>query len=223
MNTAGARTVRRLVGAVAVIAALGGSVAVGVSNMSAAGEDRQQAQSVEATNTDLQERVSRGQEAAGRLDALTGELNSLRSQIPQDIDQEGFLQELSQTGQSNGITIGGLTLADPVDFSTVSGQMTDALGQVDDIDRERADAAVQAINDAVAGGLRAVPVTVTATGAYNSITGFISGVQHANRVFWVNSVNIQQDSDRSSNYKVTLGGFIFTAPDTASGAGEAAK
>lgn len=212
-KTAGAASIRKLVLPIIAIAAIGGSVALGMANISAANDRTSQAQTVQGQNDQLQQQVDLGREASERITELTSQRDTLTAAVPPTLDQEGFLAELSAIGSKDGINIDGLTLADAVDMSSLAPQMTQALQSVSPEAAQKAQAASDALSEATGNGLQAVPVSVTASGEYRNISSFISGVQHANRIFWVDGADIQAQKSGEAPYRVVLSGYIFVAPD----------
>ncbi|KAB1661599.1 hypothetical protein F8O07_06755 [Pseudoclavibacter sp. CFCC 13796] len=213
MTSTPTAAIRRFVLPIVVLAAIGGSIAVGMSNISKANDLTSQSENVQDQNVQLQQKVDLGREASGRIADLTSERDTLTAAIPSSLDQEGFLAELSGIGARDGISIDGLTLADPVDMSTLSAQMTQALQTVSPDAAQKAQESTAALTEAAGNGLQAVPVSVTASGEYRNISAFISGAQHAGRIFWVNGADIQAQKSGDVPYRVILSGFIFVAPD----------
>lgn len=182
-------------------------------NLSSAGDDREQASVIEQSNATLAERVDAGQVAQQSFDTLSAQLADLRANIPSALDQEGFFAELSEVGATNAISIDGLTLGDATPFEQISPEVVAVLESVSGDDAAKASAAADAIASADASSLVAYPVTVTATGDYDSIAGFISGVQYSTRLFWVNGIDISEPEKDQTEYTVVLSGDIFVLAD----------
>ncbi|WP_028244577.1 type 4a pilus biogenesis protein PilO [Pseudoclavibacter soli] len=173
----------------------------------------------ESTQASLQQQINEAKAQNTQLAALQETLAQLQSEIPTQIDQEGFLRKVNDIVGSNAVSLGSINWKDAITFADFTKIVADYPVQPTSVtaDQQKVYAQVNAALEAAVSDtqLQAVPVSITVTGTFDRMAGFISSAQHLDRIYWVNGINVSQDSssDGATQFTAVLSGYTFIRPD----------
>lgn len=174
----------------------------------------------ESTQASLQQQINEAKSQNTQLAALQETLAQLQSEIPTQIDQEGFLRKVNDIVGSNGVAMKTINWKDAITFADFTKIVTAYPVQPTNptADQQKVVAQVNAALTAASNDaqLQAVPVSITVTGTFDRMAGFISSAQHLDRIYWVNSISVSEATsgdDAGSEFTAVLSGYTFIRPD----------
>ena len=134
--------------------------------------DEQTAQ-IEAQNEKTQKKIDQLMIASETMTIQRARLKQLQAQLPENFDQSAFITSIDQAAAGTGVTIKSVTFDD----------------------------AVEAALPAQAQKSVEVPLTITASGSYDSMRAFVDAVQKIERIAVPNTVtySIDKDGDDTKN------------------------
>ena len=137
--------------------------------------DEQTAQ-IEAQNEKTQKKIDQLMIASETMTIQRARLKQLQAQLPENFDQSAFITSIDQAAAGTGVTIKSVTF-------------------------DEAALPAQAQKSIVAGHLVEVPLTITASGSYDSMRAFVDAVQKIERIAVPNTVtySIDKDGDDTKN------------------------
>ena len=140
--------------------------------------DEQTAQ-IEAQNEKTQKKIDQLLIASETMTIQRARLKQLQAQLPENFDQSAFITSIDQAAAGTGVTIKSVTFDDAVEAALPA----------------------QAQKSIVAGHLVEVPLTITASGSYDSMRAFVDAVQKIERIAVPNTVtySIDKDGDDTKN------------------------
>ena len=140
--------------------------------------DEQTAQ-IEAQNEKTQKKIDQLMIASETMTIQRARLKQLQAQLAENFDQSAFITSIDQAAAGTGVTIKSVTFDDAVEAALPA----------------------QAQKSIVAGHLVEVPLTITASGSYDSMRAFVDAVQKIERIAVPNTVtySIDKDGDDTKN------------------------
>ena len=140
--------------------------------------DEQTAQ-IEAQNEKTQKKIDQLMIASETMTIQRARLKQLQAQLPENFDQSAFITSIDQAAAGTGVTIKSVIFDDAVEAALPA----------------------QAQKSIVAGHLVEVPLTITASGSYDSMRAFVDAVQKIERIAVPNTVtySIDKDGDDTKN------------------------
>ena len=140
--------------------------------------DEQTAQ-IEAQNEKTQKKIDQLMIASETMTIQRARLKQLQAQLPENFDQSAFITLIDQAAAGTGVTIKSVIFDDAVEAALPA----------------------QAQKSIVAGHLVEVPLTITASGSYDSMRAFVDAVQKIERIAVPNTVtySIDKDGDDTKN------------------------
>jgi hypothetical protein len=207
-----------------VIVALGWIVAVQPQLDAASAADAQTSK-VQSTNAQSAIALAKLQEDYKNLPALKGKLASLAASVPVDQSIPSFVDELNAIATANGLTITNSTVADAVAYKAVvppaapaatgtsatpSPSATPTPAPAPTASAPPITAGVPPVVSSLitAANFAAVPVTVTVTGPYANVLGFLHGTQTGKRLFLVTGFSSAPASN-GPGVDATVSGLIY--------------
>lgn len=203
-------------GALAIVAVLAGGWFLGVSPLltQASTNDADRA-SVLSLNQAQEAQLVVLAEQTKKWDSIERDRAQLQSAIPADPGMPALVGEISTLAATSGVEV--------TSFSTSDAQILD--GTVTQPATDPAAAATPADNAATAAdaapapaapsgsGLVAVPVELAASGSTEALLGFLSGLQHGERLLLVSGMNLA-GSDSGAGQSLAVSGYVFVLPAT---------
>ena len=134
---------------------------------------------IEAQNEKTQKKIDQLMIASETMTIQRARLKQLQAQLPENFDQSAFITSIDQAAAGTGVTIKSVTFDDAVEAALPA----------------------QAQKSIVAGHLVEVPLTITASGSYDSMRAFVDAVQKIERIAVPNTVtySIDKDGDDTKN------------------------
>ena len=220
-------------GTVVLAAAFGAGAWFGLISptLSDATDVRDQAQTQRDQNDLLQLKVAKLEADFAKLDDYRDQLDAARAQIPQTADLSTYLRQLSDRAVTDGVTITALspgvpvvvTLATPAGGTAAGGSdpaataepsaepSTATEGSQESADPADPGASAPAPAAQDAGGLVAVPISVTVVGAYPAAVQYLDDLQHVTqRLLLVTGVTATalEEAPATANRPATAAGDV---------------
>lgn len=153
-----------------------------LAEVAAADDERQ---SVETVNAGYEATLLELQQLSEQLPALTSELETLQTSIPERPELSSLLGELNALAEASGVFLESVVASEPALFpqETLEGSGVDALV--------------------------VLPVAIRATGAGTALDGFVRAVQFSERLILVTGLELSEDPVAGS---VAITGLIFVLP-----------
>ncbi len=157
------------------------------------------------------------------LPKLTSDLAKLRGSIPAGADSSDYINGLDALAAASGVTITGLTLDNPVVYSSPAPPAAvPSTGATPSPTPTTAPVTAPAKTGwtpptdsrITAANFIAIPVSVTTTGDWSTTLAFFKGLQSGQRLFLI--TGISTDLDVSGVLKATAKGYIYVLLDPAS-------
>ncbi len=162
--------------------------------LAAAAETREATVSAEESNAMLQTKIARLAKQFAELDVYKGELAALRTQVPTDAELASYLRQIEAVAVAHSVTITAVMPGAGVDFvldpTTVAVASAGEIGAVVEAvpaPAEDPDGGVEAgqtdpgapepAGPTAPAGLVAVPISITAMGAYDNVIAFLADLQ----------------------------------------------
>jgi Tfp pilus assembly protein PilO len=206
------------VAAMIVIAVGGWFVGISPVVAESAASDTQVA-SVTQANLASQQKLNLLKQQYANIGPLQKSLDSLRQSIPETPDASAFLQEIDQLSAAEGVTITVVTIGS----STVYQAPTAAVGSTPTptatstpTPTPTTSTTPAAPATTAAGQFVEIPVSITVTGGFDAVRGFVGALQKGQRLYLATSVGINQGASAAGAVAATgtLSGFIFTLQGT---------
>ena len=202
-------------GALAIVAVLAGGWFLGVAPLlaQASANDTDRA-SVLALNQAQEAQLAVLADQTKKWESIEKDRAQLQSAIPADPGMPALVGEISSLAAAAGVQI--------TSFSTSDAQLlggTPAGAPAADASAAPVDASAAAPDAATApaapagSGLVAVPVELAASGSTEALLGFLSGLQHGERLVLVSGMNLA-GSDSGAEQSLTVSGYVFVLPAT---------
>ncbi|MFC5928103.1 hypothetical protein D6T64_10370 [Cryobacterium melibiosiphilum] len=118
------------------------------------------------------------------IDTLRSELAELRAAIPTTVDLPEFLLQLDELAAQNGVTIGSVSLGDPIPQA-----LTAAVDPAAAVPAASAAPAAPAADAAAAGPFATISLSLSVTGGSSGVLGFVNGLQQGERMVSVTAFN----------------------------------
>jgi hypothetical protein len=206
-------------GALAIVAVLAGGWFLGVSPLltQASTNDADRA-SVLALNQAQEAQLVVLADQTKKWESIEKDRARLQSAIPADPRMPALVGEISSLAAAAGVQITSFSTSDA---QLLGGAATEAPASDPAAAAAPADAAAAATTaDGAAApaaptrsGLVAVPVELAASGSTDALLGFLSGLQHGERLMLVSGMNLA-GSDSGAEQSLTVSGYVFVLPAT---------
>ena len=187
-----------LLGSLVLVALmLAGTFLLGVSpQLAAAGADDAEARTVQLQNVGHQQELDRLREQFADIDSLRSDLEDLRQQVPEQIDQDTFLDEIGTLAAANGVSVDNISFEVPAQYLPTDASDPEVIA---------ATASVTSNN------LFVVPVSMSVTGPVLGAFAFVKQLQKGTRLFLLYELTIEGTDDDPATDDVILGmsGQIF--------------
>lgn len=170
---------------------------VGISpkldEMNAANEQRA---NVEAQNVGYQTTIDQLKKDSDQLDTFKDDLKELQVQLPPDGELSTFLGQLHDLEVKSGVQLTSFSANTGVPFSSVPNG-TDTV-QSPLVNEEN---------------LIVISVELKVTGTREQVLNFVQDLQLGERLFLVNTLNLQVGSDAEQGYTGSISGFVYVLVD----------
>ncbi|BDZ45114.1 type 4a pilus biogenesis protein PilO [Naasia aerilata] len=157
------------------------------------------------------------EEANKNLPALKEQLTALQQSVPSTPSTAALLADLNGLAASSGVAIDRFTVDASAPY-TAPG--TDATGAApaDAAAAPAVDPKLVPLTDPriTETNLVVVPVSVDVSGGFDSVLGFLSGIQTSHRLFLVTRISSVSDADQGGDagtVKATVAGFVYVLLD----------
>lgn len=164
------------------------------------------------------------------LPALSADLAAIKTAIPADADYANLLREVSAAATASGTTLLSFGTADAATFAPAAADAAAAPAPATDaasdpavdtatVPSPEADALVPAAASPeslalVSGGnFVTLPVTLSASGTYDSVMAFVKAIQSTQRLYLVTTLSIAPGAT-GSDYVVNVDGFAYTLTES---------
>jgi Tfp pilus assembly protein PilO len=171
--------------------------------------------SLETSNGASQARVAELKTKFANIAALSAKLDDLNDSVPTVADIPVFLREVNALTVSADVTLGTVSIGDAQSYVPPASTATASDASSAAATPSPSPSATATVAPTVTGpGARLVqiPVTVTVSGTYPNVMTFTGGVQNGARLYLVNSLNVVQAGDASTEFTATIGGFVYVLP-----------
>ena len=186
-----------------IIVLLAGTYFIGVGpQIAAAATATADRANVAAQNAGHEQALKQLKEDAKGIKKLESDLADLRMQVPDDVNQTPFIDEIGRIGAANGVRVDSVTFTDPLPY--IPGTSTDP--------------AVSAAMQSVATqGFVVIPVEITAVGTTAATMQFLRALQNSTRLVLAYEVTFEGTDDlpETDETLVTVSGEIFVLSESA--------
>lgn len=181
---------------------------------------------VEQTNIIQEAALAKLKEDFAGIDALKATLVPLAASVPSGTEAPAFVSQIDALAVAHGVTLAGITMADPVAYTPV---VPPAAVAADGTDAAAADApaagsaeAVPTPEAAVAGAppvtnsqitatnFASLAVSIDVSGSYTNVLNFVSALQSGTRLFMVTGLKTAAVPDAPGEVTATISGFIYS-------------
>jgi Tfp pilus assembly protein PilO len=163
----------------------------------------EQTRSVQQQNKALEVTIERLRTDYRNLDAVAAQLAALRASLPASADYPGFLAELNAIAGRNSATLTAFTPGAPVVLGPQGAATPDAAPPP-----AEGTGSPAALAD---GTLVAIPVELSATGAFTDLLHLVGDLQSGRRLFLVGALAF---SGTGSTYTANVTGYIYVGIDS---------
>lgn len=185
---------------------------------------RSEQASLALSNGTSEARVAALKKKFANISELEASLDSLTESVPIEANIPVFLREVNDLTASSGVTLGTVSIGDaqsyvpPVTANATSRTDTATASPSPSPSASASassgeTAVVTPVVTGAAARLVQVPVTVSVSGDYSKVMTFLGGVQNGSRLYFVNTVNVVQAGDDSTEFTGTIAGFVYVLPE----------
>lgn len=191
--------------------------------LAAAGIANAERATVEQTNVVQAAALAKLTEDFASLDSLKASLAPLADSVPSGTEAPAFLSQMDALAVAHGVTLVGITMADPMAYTPIVPPATVPTGGTDaeaEVTSEVQTDAAAAPEAAVAGAppvtnsqitstnFASLAVNVEVSGSYANVLNFVSAVQSGTRLFMVTGLKTAA-TDAPGEVTATISGFIY--------------
>lgn len=183
---------------------------------------------VEQTNIIQEAALAKLKEDFAGIDALKATLVPLAASVPSGTEAPAFVSQIDALAVAHGVTLAGITMADPVAYTpvvppaAVAADGTDAAAAAADAPAAGSAEAVPTPEAAVAGAppvtnsqitatnFASLAVSIDVSGSYTNVLNFVSALQSGTRLFMVTGLKTAAVADAPGEVTATISGFIYS-------------
>ena len=183
---------------------------------------------VEQTNIIQEAALAKLKEDFAGIDALKATLVPLAASVPSGTEAPAFVSQIDALAVAHGVTLAGITMADPVAYTpvvppaAVAADGTDAAAAAADAPVAGSAEAVPTPEAAVAGAppvtnsqitatnFASLAVSIDVSGSYTNVLNFVSALQSGTRLFMVTGLKTAAVADAPGEVTATISGFIYS-------------
>jgi Tfp pilus assembly protein PilO len=168
---------------------------------------RQQQSQVNQQNELSRVRIAQLKADFANLDQVAAELEGLRHALPASADYTGFLEQLNAISGQNSVALSSFIPAAPVVFTATDDPAASASSE----SSAPGTASSGGSSDLADGTLIAIPVALSATGAYDDLLAFMGDLQGGDRLYLASGFSLTGADDA---YSLAVTGNVFVSIDS---------
>lgn len=178
--------------------------------------------SVEQTNVMQEAALAKLKEDFAGIDALKDELASLSQSVPTGTEAPAFINQLDALAIAHGVTLKGVTMADPQAYTPVAAPVAAETATDSDEGAEAEatpapapepvpTAGVPPVTNAqiTAENFASLGMGITVSGSYANVLAFVDGLQTGTRLFLVTGLDTVASTESPDQVDATITGLIY--------------